>query len=203
MEAAQNSAAERLEQQIRFVVEIDKLKSVFRRTYVIDARRHENTAEHSWHLAMLAMILAEYANEPVDVLRVIKMVLIHDIVEIDAGDTFVYDSHALLDKAEREHAAAGRLFELLPADQCAELRGLWDEFEARITPEAKFASALDRFAPQLQNCHTEGGSCKEYGITMERVIEKNISMREGSVTLWEWAKALLEDAVGKGFLKAK
>jgi 5'-deoxynucleotidase YfbR-like HD superfamily hydrolase len=192
--------AERLEQQIRFIVEIDKLKSVYRRTYLINERRNENTAEHSWHLAMSAMLLAEYSNEPVDVLKVIKMALIHDIVEIDAGDTFVYDLQALSDKAERERAAADRLFRLLPVDQNNELRQLWEEFESRQTPEARFAAALDRFIPQLHNYYTSGGSWRVHGITHDRVVAKNLTMREGASRLWEWTLKLLDDAVRKGFL---
>ncbi len=193
---------ERLERQIRFIVEIDKLKSVLRRTYLIDSNRNENTAEHSWHLAMMAVLLAEYSNEPVDVSRVIRMVLIHDIVEIDAGDTFVYDSAAMVGKEERERAAADRLFAILPADQGAELRLLWDEFERRDTPEAKFAYALDRLVPQLHNYHTNGGSWKEHGISKDLVIARNTAMSEGSAKLWEWTRALLEDAAGKGFFKS-
>jgi 5'-deoxynucleotidase YfbR-like HD superfamily hydrolase len=192
--------AERLEQQIRFIVEIDKLKSVYRRTYLINERRNENTAEHSWHLAMSAMLLAEYSNEPVDVLKVIKMALIHDIVEIDAGDTFVYDLQALSDKAERERAAADRLFRLLPVDQNNELRQLWEEFESRQTPEARFAAALDRFIPQLHNYYTSGGSWRVHGITHDRVVAKNLTMSEGASRLWEWTLKLLDDAVRRGFL---
>jgi putative hydrolase of HD superfamily len=201
MEAARKALADkRLEQQIRFIIEIDKLKSISRRTYLIDSNRNENTAEHSWHLAMMAMLLAEYSNEPLDVSRVIKMVLIHDIVEIDAGDTFVYDSAAMAGKEERERVAADRLFGILPADQGGELRRLWDEFEARITPEARFAYALDRLAPQLHNYYTNGGSWKEHGISKDRVVARNADMSEGSASLWEWTKRLLEDAESKGFL---
>lgn len=190
---------ERLEQQIRFILEIDKLKTVFRRTYLLNADRCENTAEHSWHLAIMAILLAEHANEPVDVSRVIKMVLVHDIVEIDAGDTYYYDAAAAIDKAEREHAAAARLFGLLPADQEKELRALWDEFEACQTADARFAASLDRFIPQLHNYHTNGKSWREHGITPDRVIERNACIAEGSSALWEWAQALLDDAVAKGF----
>jgi putative hydrolase of HD superfamily len=194
------STAEHLEQQIRFLLELDKLKTVLRRTYVIHEDRSENTAEHSWHLAITAILLAEYANEPIDVSRVVKLALIHDIVEIDAGDTYLYDAAGALDKAQRERAAADRLFGLLPADQGKELRELWDEFESRRTAEARFAAALDRFIPQLHNYHTQGRSWKENGITEDRVLEKNACIAEGSATLWEWARALLQDAVDKGFL---
>ncbi len=200
METDSGNAAERLEKQISFLLEIDKLKTILRRTYILHADRSENTAEHSWHLALTAMILAEYANEPIDVARVIKMVLIHDIVEIDAGDTYLYDAAGALDKVERERAAADRLFGILPAEQGIEFRELWDEFESRQTIESRFASALDRFVPQLHNYHTQGRTWKEHGITSERVLDRNACIADGSCTLWEWAQALLNDAVDKGFL---
>src|SRR5438874_2362757 len=149
---------ERFERQIRFILEIDKLKTILRRTYLIHADRAENTAEHSWHLAIMAILLAEHANEPVDVARVVKMVLVHDIVEIDAGDTYFYDPLGAADKAEREHTAADRLFGILPPDQSLELRTLWEEFEAGTTADARFALALDRFMPQLHNYYTKGRS---------------------------------------------
>lgn len=192
--------ADRFERQIQFILEIDKLKTILRRTYLIHSDRAENTAEHSWHLAIGAILLAEHANEPVDVARVVKMVLVHDIVEIDAGDTYFYDTTAALDKSEREHAAADRLFGMLPSDQGKELRSLWEEFEDGKTPDARFALALDRFMPQLHNYHTHGRSWAEHGITADRVLERNESMAEGSAKLWERARALLHDAVDKGFL---
>lgn len=190
----------RLEQQIRFIVEIDKLKTIRRRTYVIDERRNENTAEHSWHIAVMAMILAEYANDKIDVNKVVRMALVHDIVEIDAGDTFMYDSVGALDKAEREQRAAERLFNLLPADQAVEMRALWEEFEARQTAEARFAAAMDRLTPQLQNFNTNGGSWKEHAISQERVLDRNRTMGEGSADLWEFTQRLLDRAVEKGIL---
>jgi putative hydrolase of HD superfamily len=201
MEEANRSAAERLEQQIGFIIEIDKLKTISRRTYLLNADRAENTAEHSWHLAIMAMLLAEHANEPVNVSRVVKMVLIHDIVEIDAGDTYFYDAVAAADKADREGAAADRLFGMLPPDQGKEFRELWEEFEACRTPDARFAAALDRFMPQLHNYHTQGRSWQEHGITIDRVLERNECIADGSTRLWECAQALLNDAVAKGFLK--
>ena len=200
---ADNAAAERLERQLRFVLEIDKLKTVVRRTYLLNSDRAENTAEHSWHLAMMAMLLAEHSNEAVNVARVIKMVLVHDIVEIDAGDTYIYDSAAELDKSEREHTAANRIFGILPPDQAKEFQELWEEFEAGKTPEAKFALALDRFIPQLHNYYTRGRSWAEHGITADRVLERNARIAEGSKTLWDWARGLLDDAVAKGFLVEK
>ena len=147
----------------------------------------------------MAMLLAEHANEPVNVSRVIKMVLVHDIVEIDAGDTYYYDTAAAIDKAQRERAAADRLFGLLPSDQAAELRELWEEFEAGATADARFAACLDRFIPQLHNYHTNGRSWQEHGITKDRVIERNACIALGSVRLWKWAQALLDDAAIKGF----
>jgi putative hydrolase of HD superfamily len=190
----------RLEQQIRFIVEIDKLKTVRRRTYVIDEHRSENTAEHSWHIAVMAMILAEYANEKIDVTKVVKMALVHDIVEIDAGDTFMYDTVGALDKAEREQRAAERIFNLLPPDQAVEMRALWEEFEARQSAEARFAAAMDRLTPQLQNFNTNGGSWKDHAISRERVIDRNRTMGEGSADLWEFTQRLLDRAVEKGIL---
>jgi putative hydrolase of HD superfamily len=193
---------DRFARQIRFILELDKLKTILRRTYLIHEDRAENTAEHSWHLAILAIVLAEHANEHVDVARVVKMLLVHDIVEIDAGDTYFYDAAAAADKSEREHAAADRLFGILPADQALELRSLWEEFEAAMTVDARFALALDRFMPQLHNYHTQGRSWAEHGITVDQVLEKNESMADGSVKLWECARALLQDAVSKGYLPA-
>ena len=148
----------RFERQIQFILEVDKLKTILRRTYLINADRVENTAEHSWHLAIGAILLAEHANEPVNITRVLKMVLVHDIVEIDAGDTYFYDEAAEVDKSTREQRAADRLFGILPADQGEELQTLWEEFELGETPEARFALALDRFMPQLHNYYTEGRS---------------------------------------------
>ena len=166
-------AAQRIRQQLAFLLEIDKLKSVFRQTHLIHADRPENSAEHSWHLALLVLILSEYSNAPVDICRVLKMVLIHDLVEIDAGDTFCYDVHNALDKDERECQAADRLFQLLPDEQGRELRELWDEFEATGTPEAQFAGAVDRLMPLLHNFHTQGGSWRKHGITREQVLGRN------------------------------
>jgi putative hydrolases of HD superfamily len=189
---------DRLASQLQFILEIDKLKSIYRRTYLVDDDRRENSAEHSWHLAMLAMVLSEHANEPLDVSKVVCMVLVHDIVEIDAGDTYIYGDQG--DKAEREGRAADRIFGLLPPDQEKEFRGLWEEFENGTTAEARFATALDRFMPQLHNYHTQGRSWKEHGITAERVLMRNEQMSSGSVTLWEWTQALIERAVAEGLL---
>ncbi len=193
---------DRLDRQIRFVVEIDKLKTVLRRTWLTDRSRRENSAEHSWHLALMAVLLAEHAAGPdLDVLRVVKMALFHDLVEIDAGDTFVYDEQAALDKPEREGRAAERIFGLLPADQGAELRALWEEYEARRTPEAQFAAALDRLQPILNNYHTRGAAWQQHGVTAAQVIARNRHMAEGSPALWEYARGLIEDAVRQGMLE--
>ncbi len=189
----------RLHQQIKFIVEIDKLKQVLRQTYLLQDRRRENSAEHSWQLAMMAMLLCEYCREPVDLLRVIRMVLVHDIVEIDAGDTYCYGDQA--EKAEREEDAAQRLFGLLPHDQAEEIAALWREFEARQTMEARFAAALDRLMPLLLNYHTEGQSWLEHGVTRGQVVERNQHIEAASPRLWAYARALIDDAVMKGYLK--
>jgi putative hydrolase of HD superfamily len=196
-----NVSSERLAQQIRFVIEIDKLKHVLRRTYLLDQSRRENDAEHSWHLAVMTILLHEYAETPVDLLRVLKMVLIHDIVEIDAGDAALYDEAGNADKAERELAAADRLFSLLPRDQAEEIRDLWQEFEARITPEARFARALDRVQPILHNYHTGGTTWRELGVTAKQVLAKNRDVVfDGSPALGEYVVGLIADAVAKGYL---
>ena len=190
----------RLEQQIAFILEIDQLKSVLRRSYLLNENRRENSAEHSWHLAMMALVLAEYANAEVNQLRVLKMLLVHDIVEIDSGDTYVYDQAGNDTKAEREQAAAKRIFGLLPEGHSAELAALWQEFEARETPEAKFAAALDRLMPLLHNYHTEGRSWREHGISEAQVLNLNSHMADGSETLWEYAEALIKNAATRGDL---
>lgn len=192
----------RLEQQIRFLIEIDRLKEVFRQTVLINSRRAENDAEHSWHLCLMVLILAEHANDPrLDVLRVLKMLLIHDLVEIDAGDTFAYDPARLAGQHEREARAADRIFGLLPEDQARELRALWDEFEARATPEAKFAAACDRFQPMLLNCQTEGAAWQRHGVTSDRVIARNCHIAEGAAPVWDYAAEMIERAVAAGHLR--
>ena len=191
---------DRLTRQIAFLLEIDKLKSILRRSYLLNGTRRENSAEHSWHLSVMAMLLAEHANAPVDTLRVLKMLLVHDIVEIDADDTYCYDEVGARDKAAREQSAADRIFGLLPADQEQELRGLWDEFEERATPEAKFAASLDRLMPLLHNYHTQGRSWQENGIVSRQVLERNAHIADGSEDLWRYVHALIEDAAAKGYL---
>ncbi len=190
---------ERFDQQIRFILEIDKLKSIIRQSYLIAGSRQENSAEHSWHVALMGMLLAEYAEQPVDVLRTMKMLMIHDIIEIDAGDTYCYDEAGTVDQSNRENAAAERLFGLLPEDQMIELRELWDEFEERSTPEAKFAATIDRLMPLLHNYHTEGRSWREHGIRKNQVSARNEVMKDGSLALWQVAMSLIEDAVDKEY----
>ena len=191
---------DRLSRQIEFILEIDKLKSILRRSYLVHDPRRENSAEHSWHLAVLAMLLAEHANAEVNLLRVLKMLLVHDIVEIDAGDTFCYDTVGNETKAERETLAAQRIFGLLPDDQREELHELWGEFEARQTPEAKYAAALDRLMPLLHNYHTQGRSWREHGVTRAQVLERNRHIEEGSEAIWQYIEVLIEDADRKGYL---
>lgn len=195
---------DRLAQQIGFLVETDKLKAVLRRTFVIGADRHENSAEHSWQLPLAALILGEYAagqaSEVLDLPHVLKMLLVHDIIEIDAGDTYCYDEEGARDKAEREGRAAERIFGLLPADQAAEVHSLWAEFEAGATPEAAFANAVDRLMPLLHNYYTQGRSWQEHGITADQVLERNRQVGEASPTLGALVQALVDDALARGYL---
>jgi putative hydrolase of HD superfamily len=193
---------ETLRKQIDFIVEIDKLKRVYRRSRVVsDPERRENDAEHAWHLTAMALVLHRYAEGNPDLLRTLKMLIIHDLVEIDAGDTFAYDAAAHSDKLEREERAAKRLFGLLPEAQADEMYRLWLEFEKRETPEAKFAAALDRLQPILTNYFTEGATWREHGVTSGQVFERNRVVGESSPALWELAKRLIDDAVTKGYLK--
>lgn len=193
---------DRLEQQIQFILEIDKLKGIVRRSYLLDQERQENAAEHSWHLAVIAMLLGEHTEEPVAVSRVVEMLLVHDLVEIDAGDAYIYDAEALRDQAAREAEAARRIFGLLPADQADMMWGLWTEFEAGVTPEARFAKALDRLMPLLHNYYTEGRSWREHGITSAQVLARNASVKTVSGPLWRLICRLVEEAVARGYLAA-
>jgi putative hydrolase of HD superfamily len=169
---------------------------VFRQTVCTQSRRAENDAEHSWHLCLAVIVLAEHANEPrLDVLRVLKMVILHDLVEIDAGDTFAYDTARMAGQHDREAIAADRIFGLLPADQASEFRKLWDEFEERRTPEARFAAAVDRFQPVLLNCSTEGAAWRRHRVTADRVVARNAHIAEGSAAVWEQAERLIRQAV--------
>ncbi|HCG7093299.1 HD domain-containing protein [Vibrio parahaemolyticus] len=194
---------DRLEKQLALLIELDKLKSVLRRTRVKSAEgRLENSGEHSWHVALMAVLMVEHANAPVDICRVMKMLLIHDVVEIDAGDTFVYDTAASKEQAEKEIKAAERLFGMLPTDQGQELLALWLEFEAAQSDDAKYAKALDRLIPMLLNYHNNGQSWKENSVTREQALTINKRIEFGSVTLWDKAKELIEEATEKGWLKS-
>lgn len=192
----------RLTQQIQFIVEIDKLKKVLRQTMLTDSSRRENSGEHSWHLAMMTMILSEYAPLEVDLFHAMKMVLIHDLVEIDAGDTFCYDIQNNQNKFEREVIAAKRLFEILPEDLGKELRLLWEEFEARETPTAKFAAALDRIQPMLHNKETKGGTWKIHNITHKQVMKRMAPVEEGAPLLWNFVLETIDECIAAGYLQA-
>lgn len=190
----------RLEQQMSFLMEIDKLKNIIRQNYLADGSRKEDDADHSWHLALMCAVLSEYANEELDVLKTMTMVLIHDIVEIDAGDTYAYDASGNDTKRERELKAADRIFNLLPEEQAKQLRSLWDEFEEGSTPEARFAATLDKLQPFLLNAASEGKSWKEHQVTFSQVMKRNEKTHEGSEALWEYQYSLIRQQVENGHL---
>ncbi len=192
---------ERLLSQVAFIHEIDKLKYIQRKTRLFNSERSENDAEHSWHLAMMTIVLAEHSNVKVDVLKVLKMVLIHDIVEIDAGDVFLYDTNKMHCNTMAERQAAERIFGLLPKDQFDELTALWEEFEACETAEAKFAKSMDRFEPLLQNVSNDGGTWKEYGVDYSKVYKTQVVIKDGSTAIWKIAKPMLEQTKLKGVFK--
>lgn len=192
----------RLEQQLAFSCELDKLKAVLRQSLLMDASRRENSAEHSWHLAMLAILLAEHAEEPVDLTKVLKMLLVHDVVEIDAGDTFVYDNVNVKTQAEREFRAADRIFGILPAEQGRELRSLWEEFEHRESAESKFANALDRLQPIMQNLYSGGQSWKKHGVTRAQVMDRMRAVEIGLPKLWPTVLGIIDQASAAGYVKA-
>lgn len=196
------AAASRLERQLDFIVELDRLKQVFRRTWLINRSRRENDAEHSWQMAVMALVLDEHAVPGVTLPRAIAMLLIHDIVEIDAGDTFFYDTAASLGQEAREQGAADRIFGLLPPDQGRAFRALWDEFEARQSPDARFARALDRLQPLLHNYHTAGGTWAEAGIAAAEVLRRKRVIGDGAPALWTYAQGLVADGVARGYLRA-
>lgn len=187
--------------QISFIKEIDKLKYIQRKTKLFNSDRHENDAEHSWHLAMMALVLAEHSNRPVDILKVVKMVLIHDIVEIDAGDTFLYDTLKNHTNTREELAAAKRIFGLLPEKQAEEFVEIWKEFEDGITDEAKFAKSMDRFEPLLQNTSNNGGTWTEFNVDYQKVYDKKKAIKDGSASIWDYAENLINESVEKGILK--
>lgn len=192
---------ERLKKQMDFLLEVDKLKFIYRQTYLSNGERKENDAEHSWHLALMAVLLQEYSNEPVDVAKVMTMVLIHDLVEIDAGDTYAYDTVGNQTKREREVKAAQRIFGMLPKDQEETFRALWEEFEAYETPEAKFAHVCDNMQPFMLNHATGGRSWQEHGVKKSQVLGRNRRLAEGSETMKQYFDEILAEHVEKGNLK--
>jgi len=193
----------RLEQQIQFLVEIDKVKNIFRQTYLADGKRKENDAEHSWHIALMAFVLKEYVKEPIDVMKVMLMVLIHDLVEIDAGDTYAYDSVGAVDKREREEKAADRIFGLLPKDQGSYFRELWEEFEAYETADAKYAHLLDNFQPILLNDASGGKSWAEHGVKKSQIYKRNEKVEETSDAVWQKMQVIVQKNIDLGNVKAE
>lgn len=192
---------DRLQQQMNFILEVDKLKKITRQTYLSDGSRKENDTEHSWHLALMCALLAEHAREKIDVLKTMKMVLIHDIVEIDAGDTYAYDTAGNTTKREREVKAAERIFHLLPPDQAEEMRNLWEEFEEGQTPEAKFALTLDKVQPVMLNDASDGKSWREHEVQLEQIMKRNERTPDGSEALWAFTKGIIDRNVKCGNIK--
>lgn len=193
----------RIEKQISFIVEIDKVKNIFRQTLLVDGNRKENDAEHSWHIALMAILLKEYAEEEVDVLKVMTMVLLHDLVEIDAGDTYAYDTVAAASKREREVKAAERIFGMLPEDQGSYFRALWDEFEEYETADAKYAHLLDNFQPLLLNDASGGISWREHGVKKSQIYKRNERIEETSETIWKKIQELVDKNIALGNVKAE
>jgi len=194
---------ERLEKQFDFIREIDKEKLIGRQTYLSDVSRKENDAEHAWHMAIMTILLSEYANEKIDVLKTITMLLIHDIVEIDAGDTYAYDEQGLKTQREREEKAADRIFGMLPEDQAKKFRDLWEEFEAKQTPEAKFARTMDNIQPMMLNAATDGKAWIEHGVHVNQILKRNEITPSGSETLWKYAfENLIKPNMEKGRIQA-
>lgn len=191
---------DRLARQIQFIIEIDKLKQILRRTLLIDSSRYENSAEHSWHLALMAIVLIEYAPEDVDLAHIIKMLLVHDLVEIEAGDAFCYSIQDNEDKVEREAQAAARLFGLLPEEQATQLHLLWIEFEAQETTSAKFAAVLDRLQPLLHNQQAKGKPWQDHGITRSQEFQRMRLVEQGAPILWSFVQQIIEDCVVAGYL---
>jgi putative hydrolase of HD superfamily len=190
----------RLDQQLSFVLEIDKLKTILRQTLLTDSSRRENSAEHSWHLAIMSLLLTEYATAPVDTLRVIKMLLVHDLIEIDVGDTFAYDVAGNADRAEREQRCAERIFGMLPEEQGRELSALWEEFDAFQTPESKYANALDRLQPLLHNSRTEGGTWRIHSVARDQVYRRMEPIRIALPELWPVVTRIIEDGCARGWI---
>lgn len=191
---------DRLDAQLAFVLELDKAKNVLRQSLLADGSRRENDAEHMWHVAVAAAVLAEHAAEPVDIGRVVQLLLVHDVVEIDAGDVLVYDEAARAAQEEREREAAERIYGLLPPDQADAFRGLWEEFEARETPESRYAAAIDRLQPMLLNLANRGEPWRRHGIGADRVRAVNAVIGLGAPAVWDRARAMLDGAVADGYL---
>ena len=194
---------EDLLKQIEFIKEIDKLKYIQRKTKLFNSDRNENDAEHSWHLAVMALILTQHANTDIDILKVVKMVLIHDIVEIDAGEVFIYDTQKNHSNTDEELMAAKRIFGILPKEQAEEFIAVWEEFEAGETNEAKFARSMDRLEPLLQNTSNNGGTWREFDVDYQKVYEKKKVIKAGSESIWNYAETLIDDSVTRGILKKK
>ena len=202
MEKNNPEAKSRLKKQIAFLIEVDKVKNIFRQTYLADGKRKENDAEHSWHLALAAVLLKEHMAEDVDLGRVMTMVLIHDLVEIDAGDTYAYDMEGAATKREREVKAAKRIFGILPEDQGIYFRELWDEFEEYETADAKYAHLLDNFQPLLLNDASDGKSLEEHGVHKSQVCRRNARIPETSEIVWEKMLEIMDKHIAAGRLKA-
>lgn len=197
-----SSGMERLDQQLKFTAEIDKMTSILRRTMLIDKSRRENDAEHSWHIAVMALLFEEYASEPVDIGHAIKMCVVHDLIEIYAGDTFAYDVEGNKSKAEREEKAADRLFALLPEEQGAYIRALWEEFDGMETADSKYAVCLDRIQPFFHNTLTEGHTWVESGTTDRAAVEKRMSIvKKFMPSVYPWVEKNIDNAIAKGWLK--
>jgi putative hydrolase of HD superfamily len=192
---------DRLEQQVAFLIEADKLKQVLRRTPLADSSRRENSAEHSWHLIVAAIVLLEHSAGDVNLLHVLEMLAVHDLVEIDAGDTFAYDAQDLVTKEERELAAAERIFGLLPPDQASRVRSLWDEFEAQQTPDARFANAMDRLQPLLQNACAQGGSWRDHDLHREQVLRRMAPIESALPAAWPLVLKIVDDFCASGVLR--
>ncbi len=192
--------SERFGQQLDFLLELDKLKDILRQSRIIPSQRRENSAEHSWHIAVMAMVLGEEYGEEINCSRVVRMLLLHDIVEIDAGDTFAYDEQGSTDKEDRETCAAERIFGLLPEDQHRELQAAWEEFEQGTTKEARFANSMDRLMPLLHNYYARGGTWKTHGTKKSQVQQRMAKIKEASPALWEFAESLIHTSVDKGYL---
>ncbi len=192
---------ERFKKQMDFILEVDKLKSIIRQNFIADGSRKESDTDHSWHLAMMCFLLEEYANEDIDVLKTMKMVLIHDIIEIDAGDTYAYDAEANKEKKQKELLAAERIFNILPEDQASKMRVLWDEFEEGKTAEAKFANALDKVQPAILNDVSGGKSWREHEVEASQIVKRNEFTADGSKVLWEYVEEILEKNIANGNIK--